>query len=232
MANITTASPLSGERQTNYLRIAERMRREIIDGSLPPGHRLKMQDLALRYGVSPQPIREALQLLQGEGLIVMEPNRGAHVRGLDLNRLRHIYELREAIEASLTRRFAEEASLSDIRRLEAIQNRHDAAVQDRDIAAAGVANYDFHWLIVAHSGNDEAIALRDRYFGLSASLRGRFGFIPSRWEAAMHDHHQMLDAFRKRDGMGAYALASMHVRMTMDDLLERIEKDPDTPFSS
>lgn len=220
------------DRTTSYVRIADLLRREIIDGTILPETRLKTLELSARYGVSPQPVREALQMLQGEGLVVIEPNRGAHVRGLDLIRLRHIYELRESIEASLTRRFAEEASLSDIRKLEAVQERHDRAVSDRDIDAANVSNYDFHWLIVAHSGNDEAISLRDRYFGLSASLRSRFGFSANRWEAAARDHHQLIEAFRRRDGMGAYMIASMHVRTTMDELLGLIGDATLQPRSS
>ncbi len=215
----------TAEKSTSYLRIAQLLRREIVDGTLQSGARLKTQELSKRYGVSPQPIREALQLLQGEGLIVIEPNRGASVRGLNMDRLRHIYELREAIEAALTRRFAEEAALSDIRRLEMIQSLHDTAVAERDIVAADKANYEFHAVIVEHSGNEEAIMLRDRYFGLSASLRRRFGFMPNRWETAQRDHREMLDAFRQRDGMLAYAIASAHVRMTMQELFARIEGD-------
>lgn len=222
MDAITQTTELAPPRVTNYHKVADELRRDIVNGTLKPGVRLKLHQLADRYNVSPQPVREALQLLQGEGLVVLEPNRGAHVRGLDLNRLRHIYELREAIEGALSRRFAEEAALSDIRRLDEIQARHDEAVDARDIVATDKANLEFHRLIVNHSGNEEAIALRDRYFSLTHSLRGRFGYTDSRWEAVRQDHHELLDAFRKRDGMAAYAIASRHVRVTMDELLRRI----------
>jgi DNA-binding GntR family transcriptional regulator len=221
---MTASAPPSdpAPKLTNYLKVADELRRDIVGGALKSGTRLKLHDLAERYAVSPQPVREALQLLQGEGLVVLEPNRGAHVRGLDINRLRHIYELREAIEGAMSRRFAEEAALSDIRKLDEIQARHDAAIDARDLEGADKANLEFHRMIVNHSGNEEAIALRDRYFSLTNSLRHRFGYTDSRWEAVRHDHHELLDAFRRRDGMAAYAVASGHVRMTMDELLRRI----------
>ena len=212
-------------RQTSYHRVADQLRQDIIEGRLVAGSRLKMHELSERYGVSPQPVREALQLLQGEGLIVLEPNRGASVRGLDFTRLQHIYELREAIEATFTRRFAEEASLSDLRKLDVIQREHDAAIDDRDIVRASLANRAFHDLIVTHSGNDEAITLRDRYFSLTAGLRRKYGFDNYRWEAVRHEHHQMIDAFRRRDGMAAYAVASLHVRATMEELVARIREE-------
>lgn len=212
-------------RQTNYDRVADQLRQDIIDGRLEPGTRLKMLELSTRYGVSPQPVREALQLLQGEGLIILEANVGARVRGLDFDRLRHIYELREAIEATFTRHFAESASLSDIREIEAIQREHDKAIDARDVVAADRANGLFHEMIVSHSGNEEADALRMRYLNLSISLRKRFGYQNYRWEAVRHEHHQMIDAFRRRDGMGAYAIASLHVRATMDEIMGRIREE-------
>lgn len=221
-----SATPEVFTKTTNYLKVADELRRDIVGGVLKSGERLKMHDLAARYSVSSQPVREALQLLQGEGLVVLEPNRGAHVRGLDVNRLRHIYELREAIEGAMSRRFAEEAAMSDIRKLEAIQARHDAAIEARDIEAVDKANLEFHQLIVDHSGNEEAIALRDRYFSLTHSLRHRFGYTDTRWTAVRDDHHDLLEAFRKRDGMAAYAVASAHVRMTLEELL-RLVADED-----
>src|SRR4051812_2768522 len=63
-----------------YVRVANRLRPDIIPGPWRPDARLKIRELAAHYGVSPAPIRESLQQLQGEGLVVMEPNRGARVR--------------------------------------------------------------------------------------------------------------------------------------------------------
>ena len=61
------------------------LRDDIISGSLPFGSRLRIDELATRYGVSHMPIREALRELHGEGLVVIEPNRGARVRSIDLS---------------------------------------------------------------------------------------------------------------------------------------------------
>ncbi|MBL8228105.1 MAG: GntR family transcriptional regulator, partial [Bryobacterales bacterium] len=63
-----------------YLRVRERLRADILSGRFGPGERIKIAELSKRYGVSQMPVREALQMLQGEGLITIAPNKGASVR--------------------------------------------------------------------------------------------------------------------------------------------------------
>ena len=110
----------AGPGETGYRRVADRLRREILEGAIEPGSWVRMQAVADRLGVSVQPVREALQLLEGEGLVEILPNRGARVHGLDRARLFQIYEVREALESDMARRFAEDARPSELRRLEEI----------------------------------------------------------------------------------------------------------------
>jgi DNA-binding GntR family transcriptional regulator len=215
--------------QPVYQRVIDSLRAEILGGAVAPGTWLKAAEIARRYSVSAQPVREALQSLQGEGLVLILPNRGARVRGLDRERLEHIYQMREAIEATLTRRFAEECALSDIRVLEAIQDRHDAAVDARDMASIEETNLAFHDLIMRHSGNEEAMTIRDRYLALSKSLRRVYGFTDTRWEKIKGEHRGLIETFRRRDGIEAYMVASRHVRDTRDELYARIAATKDLP---
>lgn len=207
----------------SYLRAVDKLRSEIIDGVLKPGSRLKTEELARRLGVSIQPIREALQVLHGESLIVLEPNRGATVRGLDDSRLEHIYGVREAIEGYLTRRFAEEASLSDIRHLEEIQARHDAAVDAKNVQQVIETNMLFHRYICEHSKNDEALSIQQRYIALGVSIRRRFKADPERFAKVQRDHHNLIDAFHRRDGLEAYLIASRRVNDAKVELIKKIQ---------
>src|SRR4051794_25739219 len=83
--------------QTHCQRVVARIRADILRGIWRPDARLKVRDLAARYGVSPAPIREGLQQLQGEGLVVMEPQRGARVRRVDEQLVINIFDVREAL---------------------------------------------------------------------------------------------------------------------------------------
>jgi DNA-binding GntR family transcriptional regulator len=84
--------------RTNYQRVRDIIRNDIITGQFRDGDRLKISDLVGRYGISAMPIREALQQLQGEGLVVMSANRGASVRRIDEHFLWQMYEIRKALE--------------------------------------------------------------------------------------------------------------------------------------
>src|SRR3712207_3392027 len=63
-----------------YVRVREQLRTDILQGVFAPGERIKIAELSKRYGVSQMPVREALQMLQGEGLVTIAPNKGASIR--------------------------------------------------------------------------------------------------------------------------------------------------------
>src|SRR5437868_9162498 len=84
----------------------ELIREAIVDGRLPPGQRLKEEELARELGISRTPVREALLILQAEGLVDAAPNRGAVVRSHDADDLEDLYQLRALLEGYAARRAA------------------------------------------------------------------------------------------------------------------------------
>ena len=210
--------------ETTYQRVTNLLRTEILAGDIPLGGRLRMTAVAERFGVSVQPVREALQQLEGEGLVEMIPNRGARVRELDRNRLIHANEIGEALECFLARQFAEEASLSSLRKLEALQVEHDAAIESMDWARIDAANHAFHRFINTHGGNIEAADLIARYYGLSEGLMNKRGRTAAFAERVRTEHHALLDAFRRRDPDAAAQINAVHVRGTVNDVLAAYEE--------
>src|SRR6188472_4346823 len=97
------------------------IREDIIEGRLTANERLVAAELAQRHGTSTNPVREALQLLRGEGFVIFAPNRGARVRPIDQDFVRDIYEIGVLIEPALTRWFVSMATHDDIAELERIQ---------------------------------------------------------------------------------------------------------------
>jgi DNA-binding GntR family transcriptional regulator len=216
-------APASIADQPGYRRVALRVRHEIVNGIVPAGGWLRLQAVAERCNVSIQPVREALQLLEGEGLVQIFPNRGAQVRGIDRQRLVHIYEIREAVESMLTRRFCEEASLSDLRYLAGLQAKHDATTTAEDAAGTSAANYAFHHFINSRSGNAEGLAIAERYYDLGRTLHQRFRMGQPAFERSRQDHHRLLDAFQRRDCVAAAEISAKHIRATVERLLASID---------
>jgi len=158
---------------------------------------------------------------EGEGLVEIFPNRGVRVRALDRERLIHSHEIGEALEAFLAYQFAEEASLSSLRKLEALQDAHDAAL---DWPRIDAANYAFHRFINMHGGNVEAAEIIiPRYYGLSESLLYKRGRTQAYADRVRAEHHALLDAFRDRDPSRAREISGMHVRATLQDVLDAFE---------
>ena len=216
--------------ETNYVRVANLLRNEIIAGEIPLGGWLRLNALAEKYGVSVQPVREALQQLEGEGLVEIFPNRGVRVRALDRERLIHSHEIGEALESFLAYQFAEEASLSSLRKLEALQLAHDAALDVLDWPRIDAANYAFHRFINMHGGNVEAAEIIiPRYYGLSESLLYKRGRTQAYADRVRTEHHALLDAFRDRDPSRARQISGMHVRATLNDVLDAFEATQNRP---
>lgn len=209
---------LDGDRP-GYRRVAARLRQEILDGVIPAGEWLRLQSIAERCEVSTQPVREALQQLEGEGLVHIHPNRGAQVRGISRERLINIFEIREALEPMLVAKFCEECSLSDIRRVEAVQRRHDEATLARDRPATSAANAEFHHLINAGANNEDARQLVERYYDLYRSLHRSLPIEAIDYDRVREEHHMFIDAFHRRDVAAARAAAAQHVRGTLEALL-------------
>lgn len=146
-------------REPGYSRIAHLIREEIFGGRLTAGTRLKVSEIAKRYGTSTNPAREALQVLEGEGLVTIEPNRGASVREISEDMLQNVFDLRTILWAYIVKSFVEFATPDDIAQLRRHQDACEAAVENGDYAAYHKANVAFHDLMVDHHYNTEAVAI-------------------------------------------------------------------------
>jgi DNA-binding GntR family transcriptional regulator len=124
----------------------------ILDGSTPPGTRLKEMALAREFSVSQAPVREALRELEALGLLESERYRGTRVRNINLDELREAYELRAAIEEAAARR-AVPCAKSDLQRLEQDLKLMRRAAREQDTDAYMDSAVNFHRHIVQMSGN-------------------------------------------------------------------------------
>lgn len=168
------------------------------------------------------PIREALQQLHGEWLVVIEPNKGARVRAVDESFVTNMFAIRGAIEALLTGRCAAEASPEDLAALRELAVTCEDCIRRGDMSGTLDSNKRFHRLIFTVSRNPEATALLDCHFSLIEALRHRYGFGPERYARMMEQHRELLDALEQHDVEAAEKLAKAHCESARQDLLARM----------
>ncbi len=202
--------------------ICDRIRDDIVAGALSFGSRLTLDLLAARYAVGHMPVREALRQLQGEGLVVLTPNRGARVRAVDVEFVRNVFDLRITIEAMLARRAAERIEAGQITRLEAIESELEAAAARRDYAGLLALNRRFHSAINEAAHNDEAEAVLDRHRRLIAALWTLYGYGEDRAAGVISDHRYIIAALASHDGDAAASLAMAHAAKAKQALIARM----------
>lgn len=207
-------------------RVANELRRDIIAGVLAPGTWLKTEELARRYSVSANPVREALWRLQGEGFVIANPNQGARVRVVDDDFVRNIFEIREALEPLIVRRFCERASVADIARLRgaAVEFARVASVGSVDFDALDAANRAFHRIINEGEVNLQALEVMERYAGLINATRARLPISPARLRQRVEQHNDMVKAIASGKVERAMDAAARHVRSACEDMLAQMRQ--------
>jgi DNA-binding GntR family transcriptional regulator len=201
--------------------VTDQLRRLIVEGALPPGSRLTVAALAARLGVSATPLRAALRLLEGEGLVESHAHRGARVRELAPQDIRNLYRLRGAVLGLLVPDVVRHVSEAELDALEELDGRFQAAARGGDAAAAMAANAAFHRALLAIARNPDAAAVMARSWALVEALRLRLGFGPGRLAQSVESHRALLKALRVRDAAQATALMVASSDNAMADLLER-----------
>lgn len=189
-------------------RIAAELRADIIHGRLKPDSPLRQEHLADRFTTSRMPVRDALRMLEAEGLIDMQPNRGARVAPLDPEGFREIYEMRAAAEALALRKAIPEMTNSQLDHAAELQDMAETA----PIAAFGNLNNRFHKTLYAPCGwarllshIDVLADLSDRYLRIAA--------IELDYTGQSHEEHRtLLMACYERDTEKACSLLDTHIK--------------------
>jgi DNA-binding GntR family transcriptional regulator len=147
------------ERKTVAEAAAEELRMRILSGALQEGAQLRQEILAAELGVSRIPLREALRLLEGEGLVTIVPHRGAVVSVLSPDEIGELFDLRLLIEPDLIRRAVPHMGPDDLREAEATLAGYKAALEQRDVGAWGRLNTRFHLALYRPARRPRSFAL-------------------------------------------------------------------------
>jgi DNA-binding GntR family transcriptional regulator len=192
---------------TSTVRVREQVENAILEGVLKPGERLRAEALARRFGTSRTPVREALLQLEAQGLVEVEPNRGAVVRAFDRDDLLDLYAVRALLEPAAAALAAARIAIEDIERLEALNEQARDATPDDQIAY----NEIFHRVISEAAGSPRlAVAMRAAS-GIPRAFRSAFWRSEEQRAESLLCHRRLVTAFRARDAELAEAVMRMHI---------------------
>lgn len=203
--------PASSIAQTTSSAVTHLLRQSLDRGRWASGAPLRQEEIAVEFGVSRVPVREALFQLQAEGLLEMVPNKGMYVRTLSPTELRELFRLRWLIEGDV---LAEAVPLHDaasINRIETVQAALDKAHSVADWLAG---DREFHEALYAPADRGQSVAMvrRLRY------LVDRFCFArlksSSRAQGRHVEHHALIRAVRRRDAAAAAKVLQAHLAAT------------------
>lgn len=210
--------------------LAERVYEALLDaicaGEPGPGERVTQEGLAARFGVSRQPVLQALMLLKQQGFIVDAGRKGVMVAPLDAEQVRQLYEVRAALDGAAARAAAGRLDTPLAERGAALLAAGRDAVRAGDTARLIAADVDFHLFIYEASGNPlfgQTAAPHWRHLRrvMGAVLRDRAAY-----EAVWAEHDAIFRALVARDGARAEALVRAHAGDAAARLRASLEAGP------
>ncbi|MFN4058429.1 MAG: GntR family transcriptional regulator [Roseinatronobacter sp.] len=221
MALPTETDPKLPQGQSAYDRLLD----DIRSGQLAPGARLREVELAERLGISRTPVREAIRLLEVDGLVEHLPRQGASLRRLAYTEVMELYEMRAVLEGTAARLASRSASDLELRELAEINAEMINAENPADTSRL---NRLFHAALINAAKNrylQRAIASMERTLLI---LGPSTLYDPTRAQAAAQEHAGLLEALHARDGAQAEALMHAHIEAAHRIRLRQLREARDT----
>ncbi|WP_051237602.1 GntR family transcriptional regulator [Ottowia thiooxydans] len=193
------------------LRVAESIKELIYRGDVKPGERLNEVALAARMGVSRGPIREAIRILTGFGLVTPVLNRGVYVRELTVGEMVEISELRAVVFGFIAGSAAELRSTKDVERLRGLIDEMDAATEAADSGRYYDLNLDFHSAVTALCGSKRAVRVYSDFVKELHLFRRQNFDHPGNMRKSLSEHRRIYEAIAAGSKADAARDAEQHI---------------------
>jgi len=198
---------------------AEAIRRKIFEGQLKDGEPLRQDLLAAEFGISRTPVREALVQLEAEGLVKIEPHKGAVVAGASLASIEEIFELRELLEPMLLERSAPRLTDEDFRAIDDVLEEYSAELRNQNVKRWGELNTRLHAMLYARAGRPQTQAIVDKLLVASDRFTRLQLLLTDGLERAEREHAEIATLCRKGDYAAAAATLARHIRTVKEALV-------------
>ncbi|WP_114652903.1 GntR family transcriptional regulator [Polynucleobacter necessarius] len=194
-----------------YEDVAERLREQIFSHELAPGSWLDEQSLAIAFGISRTPMREAIKVLASEGLVTTKMNKGAYVTEVDRRDLEQIFTVLSLLEGQAAKKTAIKASEAQLTQLDNVHHRLEKAAADRDLEQFFEINVKFHELIQEIAGNKWMNGVIDDLRKVLKLQRRDSLSRSGRLLSSLIEHREILQAILKRDPLAAEQAMRKHL---------------------
>lgn len=218
-----TQLPSSAQTQGLPRSIAEQLKQLIYAGEFRAGDRLNEAALAARMGTSRGPIREAIRILAGSGLVTAVMNRGVFVRQLSMREMLEIYDLRALVFGFAAERAAEHITEADCAKFEELLDGMDKASQAADSGLYYDLNLQFHELILRLSNSQRAHQLYDGYVKELHLFRRQNFNTPGNMRRSNVEHRKIYEAIAKGANAKARQQAEEHIKAGRQRLLASVD---------
>jgi len=210
--------------------IADQLAEEIVMNRIPPGTRLDEQSIALRFGVSRSPVRDALRQLAATRLVENQPRRGFSVSKVEPNDLDGLFEASGEVEALCARLCALRAGPTERLRIQFVHEQAADAIKRQDAKAYSSFNEEFHSLIYTGCHNrtleDVAVGLRQRL----APFRSRgFFVVDNRLQSSHVEHESLVQAILAQDGEAAARAMHKHAANSAMNVMQHFGRSTSEP---
>lgn len=199
--------------------ITAELREAIITGRIPPGSQMNEVELAARFSTSRGPVREGMQRLVQEGLLVSSPHRGIFVPVLSAEDVEDLYFARSALERAAMFRLVDRGiSAATLAVLEQVLGEMELAVGDRDPAAVAAADLRFHEILVSAAGSPR---LQQMYEQLVGQMRLGLNLVIETYverAGLVAEHRAIVRQLKTGDRMALMRAIDEHFDVAMDDL--------------
>jgi DNA-binding GntR family transcriptional regulator len=196
------------------VRIADEIRRAVLDGEMLPGTRVGQEWLAAKFGASRIPVREALRQLQNEGLVVLAPNRGGWIADVTSQESIEVYKIREVLEPLAVSESVPRLTDEDIASLEATMRRLEQVGSVQEYIPL---DREFHLKTYSRAPMPHLLDMIERYWNSTQHFRRWFvkdSLAKDGLPFSDPQHVMLMDAIRSRDADAASALVRLHIRRT------------------
>ncbi|MGQ9586070.1 MAG: GntR family transcriptional regulator [Anaerolineae bacterium] len=198
--------------------VYETLRDSILRGVLPPTYRLVEEELAGQLGVSRTPVREAIQRLQIEGLVVASSVRGFEVASVDPQDIEGTLDIRLLLESYAARRATTHMTAVQLEELQKIVRREQECLGSGSLDEMAELNRDFHTQLVAGSGNRTLVNLVEYLLRHSASYRLFALGEPDNLRLFCESHCRLVRALEEHDADAAEAEVVYHIGLAREIL--------------
>lgn len=187
------------------------LREAILKGDLKPGERLMELQLASKLGVSRTPIREAIRMLEQEGLAVTTPRKGAEVAKMTLKDMEDVLEIRDALDELAVRIACQKITDEQLKQLEDVKELFEKNTQTNNVKNIAEADVSFHDVIYEATGNPKLVTLLNNLREQVYRYRVEYIKDPKNYPTLIAEHEAILESLKNRDVKNAVEAMHVHV---------------------